>query len=165
MAILKVKNQLGVWEDIPAIVGKTGATGPAGANTTASQVTNTPAGGIAAVTVQAAINELDTEKVDKALEAWTAPTLVNSWTQYSDRPAFYRKDNFGRVWLRGLIQGGTLNTVCFTLPTGYRPNTVVQYFVGGLGGQVTVSGTTGDVKIVSGSTVVVPLDSISFPTV
>lgn len=31
--------------------------------TTASGVTNTPAGGIAAVTVQAALNELDTEKV------------------------------------------------------------------------------------------------------
>lgn len=43
--------------------GRSGAVAPASADYTAAQVTNTPAGGIAATTVQAAIDELDTEKV------------------------------------------------------------------------------------------------------
>jgi len=43
--------------------GRSGAVAPASADYTAAQVTNTPAGTIAATTVQAAIDELDTEKV------------------------------------------------------------------------------------------------------
>ena len=43
--------------------GRSGAVVPASADYTAAQVTNTPAGNIAATTVQAAIDELDTEKV------------------------------------------------------------------------------------------------------
>ena len=38
-----------------------------GDNTSASSVTNTPAGGISAVNVQTALNELDTEKADKLM--------------------------------------------------------------------------------------------------
>lgn len=43
--------------------GRSGAVVPASADYTATLVTNTPAGNIAATTVQAALNELDTEKV------------------------------------------------------------------------------------------------------
>jgi hypothetical protein len=48
-----------------SLSGIQGATGADGANTTATNVTNTPAGGISATTVQAALNELDTEKFSR----------------------------------------------------------------------------------------------------
>jgi hypothetical protein len=48
-----------------SVSGIQGATGAAGANTTATNVTNTPAGGISATNVQAALNELDTEKFSR----------------------------------------------------------------------------------------------------
>lgn len=50
---------------------RTGAVLPANGDYTATQVTNTPSGNIAAVTAQAAINELDTEKVAKAGDTMT----------------------------------------------------------------------------------------------
>lgn len=55
--------------------GRVGAVTPQAGDYTATQVTNTPAGNIAAVTVQAAINELDTEKSDIAhTHSGLAPT-------------------------------------------------------------------------------------------
>jgi len=42
----------------------------------ASAITNTPAGNVAATTVQAAINELDTEKVAKSVVVTSAITSV-----------------------------------------------------------------------------------------
>lgn len=47
---------------VSSAFGRTGAVIAAAGDYTAGQVTNTPAGGVAATTVQAAINELDTEK-------------------------------------------------------------------------------------------------------
>lgn len=56
---------------------------------------------------------------------WRAPTLKNGWLNYgagSGRPnAGYRIDENGRVWLRGFLKSGTINTAAFTLPAGYRP--------------------------------------------
>lgn len=54
------------WDTSPApvtsVFGRTGAITATSGDYTATQVTNTPAGTIAAATVQAALNELDTEK-------------------------------------------------------------------------------------------------------
>lgn len=83
---------------------------------TAADVPNTPAGGIAATTVQTAINELDTEKAGKAQEAWITPTLLNSWTGTVQ----YRKDTLGNVHFRGTASGGANDTVMFDLPLSYR---------------------------------------------
>ena len=47
---------------VSSVFGRTGAVTATAGDYTATQVTNTPAGNIAAVTVQAALNELDTEK-------------------------------------------------------------------------------------------------------
>lgn len=47
------------------LIASKGEQGIQGANTTATNVTNTPSGNINATTVQGAINELDTEKADK----------------------------------------------------------------------------------------------------
>ncbi len=56
-------------------------------------------------------------------EAWIAPTLLNSWVNFGGvtSPVGYYKDATGRVWLRGVLKSGTLNTSAFTLPAGYRP--------------------------------------------
>lgn len=62
-------------------------------------------------------------KADKALEAWTAPTLTNSWISNGsgyNSVGFY-KDSFGVVHLRGLIESGSMQASAFTLPVGYRP--------------------------------------------
>jgi hypothetical protein len=61
-----------IWEKsdttdaVASVFGRTGIVTAQSGDYTASQVTNVPAGGIAATTVQAAINELDTEKFNSA---------------------------------------------------------------------------------------------------
>lgn len=63
---------------VTSVYTRTGAVVAANGDYTATQVTNTPAGGIAATTVQAAINELDNEKANIASPTFTgtpaAPT-------------------------------------------------------------------------------------------
>lgn len=55
---------------------------------------------------------------------WVTPTLGNSWANAGggNASAQYKIDTLGRVTIRGLITGGTLNNPAFTLPTGYRPS-------------------------------------------
>lgn len=61
-----------IWQHSPAtdavtsVFSRTGAVTAQSGDYTAAQITNTPAGGIAATTVQGAINELDTEKFNSA---------------------------------------------------------------------------------------------------
>jgi hypothetical protein len=55
---------------------RTGTVVPVAGDYTATQVTNTPAGNIAAVTVQAAINELDAEKANLASPTFTGNPLA-----------------------------------------------------------------------------------------
>jgi hypothetical protein len=50
----------------------------------ASAVVNTPAGGISATTVQAALNELDTEKFDKAGGTVSGAVTFNGSTQFNE---------------------------------------------------------------------------------
>lgn len=61
----------GAWTSVVAgvssVFARTGAVVSANGDYTASQITNVPAGNIAGVTVQAAIDELDTEKAGLAL--------------------------------------------------------------------------------------------------
>jgi len=51
---------------VQSVFGRQGIVTAQSGDYTATQITNTPAGGIAATTVQAAINELDTEKFNSA---------------------------------------------------------------------------------------------------
>jgi hypothetical protein len=63
---------------VSSVFGRTGAVVAANGDYTASNITNVAAGNIAAVTVQAAINELDTEKGGLALaNSWSA---LNTFT-------------------------------------------------------------------------------------
>jgi hypothetical protein len=64
-------------------------------------------------------------------EAWhevgetDEPAYENGWVKYDDDGtydgAFFKIDAMGVVHLRGLIKSGTIDTVMFTLPAGYRP--------------------------------------------
>lgn len=62
-------SDTGVWQKIDttdqvaSVFGRSGSVTAQAGDYTATQITNTPAGNIAATTVQTALNELDTEKV------------------------------------------------------------------------------------------------------
>jgi len=65
---------------VSSVFARSGAVVAVAGDYTATQITNTPAGGIAAITVQAAITELDTEKANLASPTFTgvpaAPTAA-----------------------------------------------------------------------------------------
>lgn len=63
--------------------------------------------------------------------SWTAVTFQNSWVNYggSFANAAYRLLPDGRVELRGLVKGGTLNANIFILPTGLRPAETLLFTV------------------------------------
>lgn len=95
---LKKKDSLGnvaIYENtataVTSVFGRTGAVVAVGGDYTASQVTNTPAGNISSVTVQAALNELDTEKVDVShvgsggASHAAATTSVNGFMSAADK--------------------------------------------------------------------------------
>jgi hypothetical protein len=64
-----------------------------------------------------------------ALDPWHVvgaagePAFQNGWANYGagEQTLAFRKDPFGRVYMRGIVKGGANATVIFTLPTGYRP--------------------------------------------
>jgi len=61
---------------VTSVFTRAGAVVAANGDYTASQITNAPAGGIAAITVQAAITELDTEKANLASPTFTGNPLA-----------------------------------------------------------------------------------------
>lgn len=63
-----------------SVFGRTGAVAAASGDYTASQITNTPAGNIAATTVQAALNELDSEKEIKHIDSTAFNQNFDSFT-------------------------------------------------------------------------------------
>lgn len=65
-------------------------------------------------------------------ETWQKPTLLNNWILepalglWEDpMPVGYKKDPFGRVWLRGFVSGGIAGSAVFQLPANYRPPHVI----------------------------------------
>lgn len=85
--------------------------------------------------------------------AWTAPSLLNSWTNVGGaQPAQYRVDCTGRVLLRGLIAPGTTTngTTLFTLPSNARPTypqSSITYGDNTVGFERLQFNANGDVKI------------------
>jgi hypothetical protein len=54
------------------------------------------------------------------------PAFQNNWANYNtiiNGALQFRKDLFGKVQIRGVVSGGTLNTIVFRLPFGYWPPT------------------------------------------
>lgn len=126
------------------------------------------------VTRHLASNALTAAKmaaVPAGQEAWIAPSLLASWSNYNTSswdPAGYMKDSLGFVHLRGFFKGGTtaVGTVVFKLPSGYRP-AKSSYFCSG----VNSSGAStswqvsdnGDVLVLyGGSTTFCSIGSIVF---
>jgi len=101
------------------------------------------------------------------------PAFKNSWANTGSSPAGFYKDPFDRVFLRGNIDTGISGTICFTLPSGYRPeyNTfhVAYNDNGGPGpGGAAVSievQTDGDVIATYGAGTDIWLDSVHFRAV
>ena len=60
------------------------------------------------------------KKID-VQESWIAPTLLNSWVNYSGsyNPAGYMKDVLGFVYLRGMIKTGSVGSLAFLFPFWY----------------------------------------------
>ena len=68
-------------------------------------------------------------KANRTQEDWIKPTLINGFTNKLGEEVKYMKDTIGFVHIKGTIEGGTANTAMFTLPTGYRPSTTLNFVV------------------------------------
>lgn len=107
---------------VSSVFGRLGAVVAANGDYTASQVTNVAAGNIAAVTVQAAIVELDTEKVAKAGDTMTG--LLTS--TYTTNLAFGQQ-RVSQNWQWGVAANG--NYAIYSATSG---STVLTSTSGGL---------------------------------
>lgn len=70
------------------------------------------------------IQSLRTEPLGQN-DAWITPSsMLNGWADYTGigfAACQYMKDAVGFVWVKGLVQGGTVPAAVFLLPSGYRP--------------------------------------------
>jgi len=102
--------------------------------------------------------------------SWTAPTLLNSWTNLGapyDNVGYY-KDAIGWVHIRGLVHNGSsITATVFTFPAGYRPlNTkFLPSYSNGVFSvvQIDSSGNVSCANLASNSTASFSLDMASFP--
>lgn len=109
-------------------------------------------------TLVASANNNDTEQI-------YAPTFANSWVNFGStfRDAGYWRDAAGVVHILGTVKSGTIDTVMFTLPAGFRPSETLLFSVpsNAAFGYVEVQGD-GDVICKVGDNTFVGLDGISF---
>jgi|SRR5581483_4437711 len=92
------------------------------------------------------------------------PDFENGWGNNlsSQVPMSFYRDS-SRVFLDGVVDGGSFGTRIFTLPDGYRPsrNGIYAVISGGVIGRVDI-GTDGSVVAVSGNGAYVSLCGLSF---
>lgn len=98
-------------------------------------------------------------------------TFSGTWVNYggAEQVAGYMIDGAGNVHLRGTIKSGTIGTVAFVLPAGYRPSSTMHFPAITNNGTAIVFGqvsalTDGSVGVYVGSNTYVRLDGLSFPT-
>lgn len=94
------------------------------------------------------------------------PAFAGTWVNYGSgyEDAGYYKDAWGIVHLCGVIKTGTINTLAFTLPGGYRPKKreiFVNVAGADTGFRIDVL-ATGDVIPVSGTNGYISLSGITF---
>lgn len=99
-------------------------------------------------------------------DPWVSATLINNWSVYGQNTPSYFKDSLGVVHIRGEVTGGAVNTVIFTLPTGYRPSVRMWFPINSndgnnIYGMIQIAGD-GTVKLVTGGTSYLGLVNISF---
>jgi hypothetical protein len=97
------------------------------------------------------------------VEAFTLPSLLNSWVNTVGRPVGYYKDPLGIVRMHGFPTSGVIGNAVFTLPAGYRPAAREFFPVvsNDLFGAAYVDGN-GDVVAYKGSNAYFSLDGIAF---
>ena len=107
---------------------------------------------------------ISSENMEKQ-SGWIVPTFENSWVNYvaGFATAGFFKDTLGFVHLRGLVKNGTVNTIIFTLPVGYRPalNLIYATVASNTFARITVY-TNGEVKQAVGDNGFQSLDGIIF---
>jgi hypothetical protein len=95
------------------------------------------------------------------------PAFINSWVNFGSGTfgAAFSKDAHGIVRVRGCIKNGTVGQDAFTLPTDYRPTGQCSFpgVSNGAFGVIQV-GTTGGVRVASGSNAYTYLDCVFFAT-
>jgi hypothetical protein len=76
------------------------------------------------------------------------PAFEGTWANYGggEMVAAFRRDQVGKIELRGRVKDGTLGTTVFTLPPGFRPTATMRW-------AVPCSGDTGQIQIDSDGTV------------
>lgn len=94
-------------------------------------------------------------------------SFTNSWVNFPTGgwpTAAYRIDSEGWLIMRGLLAGGTLNSVAFTLPVGYRPQItqIVRTNAADNAGWIQVA-TNGQVTLFSSSNTHVSLSHVQIP--
>lgn len=69
------------------------------------------------------------------------PAFQNGWVNYDtlNVQAAFCKDIYGVVHLQGLVKSGTVATVIFTLPVGYRPKESTHHIMAGSQGDPMTS--------------------------
>lgn len=122
------------------------------------------------------IQKIETDKITTGKEDWHEigatgePAFQNSWVNYNAHlvspyyaTAGFYKDELGFVHLKGLVKSGTLSTIIFTLPEGYRPleRHLFDAQSDGANGRVDVS-ADGTVLQQGGSTGYLSLEGIIF---
>lgn len=96
------------------------------------------------------------------------PAFQNGWSDFNNgfAPAAFYLDPIGRVHLKGVVAGGVLNNVVFTLPPGYRPPENLAFAVAAGTGSSALANVdvyaNGDVFAFTGSSAAEALDGISF---
>lgn len=118
------------------------------------------------VNLQIVQSQLPAIETFKAVGATGNAQFANSWVNYSgsDAAAAYMKDLSGFVHLKGTVKSGTLNSVIFTLPAGYRPQEYENFAVvcNGAFGVINIA-PSGDVKMqAGGSNAYITLSGITF---
>ena len=99
----------------PGPQGPQGETGPSGAGGTASSITVTPAGGISSINVQAALQELDTEKVSKSGDVMTGSLTLPVGSAATPSANFTGATNYGIFYLPGAFNISIAGNARFSL--------------------------------------------------
>jgi hypothetical protein len=108
---------------VSTVFGRLGAVVAANGDYNAGQITNTPAGNIAAVTVQAALNELDSEKAalvhtHPVAEISDMSANARTFAQAANYAAMRTALGLGTAAVEGVSQTGAANRVVQALGTG-----------------------------------------------
>ena len=103
-------------------------------------------------------------------EGWNNVSFQNGWVNYGVvyNNAGYFKDSNGVVHLRGLIRNGTIGSVIFNLPAGYRPVSRELFSTISINGYARVDvNTNGDVihSSFNGANGWVSLDGLTFKAI